>query len=137
LGSKHHLLTDAGGLPLASFVTAANVNDVRLLLPLAVVLLPKTFPEKRPRELHADRGYDSEGHRAFLELLGIEPHLRRRGARGEEPLGHHRWPVERTFAHLKKNRRLRTRYDRSHHIHRGFLTLGCIKLAQRRLERLC
>ncbi|MDX2177237.1 MAG: IS5/IS1182 family transposase, partial [Candidatus Sumerlaeia bacterium] len=78
-----------------------------------------------------------ERHRAELRLLGVEPHLRRRGEAGSEPLGHNRWPVERTSAHLKKNRRLRTRYDRSHHIHQGFLTLGCIKLAFRRWERLC
>jgi hypothetical protein len=59
------------------------------------------------------------------------------GAGGEEPLGHHRRPIERTFAHLKRNRRLRARYDRSHHIYQGFLTLAWIKLAQRRLEGLC
>jgi hypothetical protein len=27
-GTKHHLLTDAGGIPLASSVTAANVSVV-------------------------------------------------------------------------------------------------------------
>ncbi|MCC6547012.1 transposase [Candidatus Sumerlaeota bacterium] len=72
-----------------------------------------------------------------MRLFGVEPKLRRKGAAGEEPLGHCRWPVERTFAHLKKNRRLRTRYDRSHETHQGFLTLACIRLAHRRLEGLC
>lgn len=136
-GSKHHLLTDATGLPLAAFVSAANVHDVRVLLPLVGVLLPRALGDRLPRELHADRGYDSERHRAALRLLGIEPHLRRRGTQGEEPLGHHRWPIERTFAHIKKNRRLRTRYDRSHAIHQGFLELGCIKLLARRMDGLC
>src|SRR5262249_59434159 len=33
-GSKHHVLTDAQGLPLTSSVTAANVNDISEMAPL-------------------------------------------------------------------------------------------------------
>src|SRR5258707_8091755 len=33
-GSKHHVITDANGIPLASSVTAANVNDISELAPL-------------------------------------------------------------------------------------------------------
>jgi hypothetical protein len=33
-GSKHHLLTDAGGLPLAITLTGGNRNDITQLLPL-------------------------------------------------------------------------------------------------------
>jgi IS5 family transposase len=31
-----------------------------------------------PDDLYADRGYDSEGTRALLRWLGIEPHIARR-----------------------------------------------------------
>ena len=32
-GSKHHVLTDRGGVPLAATVSAANAHDIRGLLP--------------------------------------------------------------------------------------------------------
>src|SRR5262249_3417329 len=39
-GSKHHVLTDAGGIPLVAKITAANAHDVTQLLPLAVSIPP-------------------------------------------------------------------------------------------------
>src|SRR5262249_21470160 len=39
-GSKHHVLTDAQGVPLAATVTAANVNEVTQLLPLVDAVPP-------------------------------------------------------------------------------------------------
>jgi len=33
-GSKHHLMTDASGLPLAITLTGGNRNDITQLLPL-------------------------------------------------------------------------------------------------------
>ena len=40
LGSKHHLITDANGLPLACVLTAANVNDITQLLRLVDAIPP-------------------------------------------------------------------------------------------------
>src|SRR3974390_2146378 len=34
LGSKHHLITEQKGIPLAAILTGANTNDVTQLLPL-------------------------------------------------------------------------------------------------------
>jgi transposase len=53
-GSKHHLLVEAKGVPLKALMSAANVNDVTMLLPLV-----KSF-EGRIDKLYADRGYDSD-----------------------------------------------------------------------------
>ena len=39
-GSKHHVTTDASGVPLASSVTAANVNDISQLAPLYNAIPP-------------------------------------------------------------------------------------------------
>ena len=39
-GSKHHVITDASGIPLASSVTAANVNDITELAPLYNAIPP-------------------------------------------------------------------------------------------------
>ena len=66
-GSKHHVLTDAQGIPLATKVTGANEADVTQLLPLvdAIPDLPGPSGDKpsTPAEMYADRAYDSEPHR--------------------------------------------------------------------------
>src|SRR4029078_4025539 len=52
-GSKHHLLTDACGVPLASTLTGANVNDITQLLALLEVVPPVRGkggpPRRRPK----------------------------------------------------------------------------------------
>jgi transposase len=63
-GSKHHLLVDAGGLPLAVRVTGANRHDVTQLLPLVDQVPPirgrPGRPLRRPCQLVGDRAYDSD-----------------------------------------------------------------------------
>jgi Transposase DDE domain len=49
-GSKHHLLTDAGGLPLAITLTGGHRNDVTQLLPLVDGVVPVTGKVGRPRK---------------------------------------------------------------------------------------
>jgi Transposase DDE domain len=39
-GSKHHLLVDAAGVPLAVTLTAGNRNDITQLLPLVGGIMP-------------------------------------------------------------------------------------------------
>jgi len=39
-GSKHHVLTDAQGIPLAATVTAANVNEVTQVVPVLTAMPP-------------------------------------------------------------------------------------------------
>jgi len=77
LGTKHHILVDARGLPLAIIVTGANRHDVTPLLPLVEEIPPvkgrKGRPKKRPKEILADRGYDSEPHRRELKKKGFGP----------------------------------------------------------------
>jgi hypothetical protein len=59
-GSKHHLLVDAGGIPLAWTVTGGNRNDVTPLIPLLERIPPVRGtvgrPRRRPARLAADRG---------------------------------------------------------------------------------
>lgn len=127
-GSKHHLLVDGQGAPLALAVTGANVPDVQQLLPL-VVAIPAVrgkpgHPRSRPKRLFADRAYDCEPARQLLRWLGIEPMLAKRGAKHGSGLGKYRWVVERTISWLHQQRRLRVRYERRVDIHKGFLTLA-------------
>src|SRR5919198_282035 len=80
-GTKHHLLTEAHGIPLVAQLTAANCPDINALLPL-VDALPSIGgrPRRRarpPGRIQGDRGYDSNRHRAELERRGIQPLLAR------------------------------------------------------------
>jgi len=131
-GTKHHLLTDAGGIPLASSVTAANVSDISQLAPLYNKVPPVAGkvgrPRKKPDALQGDLAYDSEPHRQGLREMGVEPVLPEKGIDDQSGLGETRWPVERTLAWVHQNRRLRIRYERRPDIHQAFLTLACIKI---------
>ena len=131
-GSKHHLITDACGIPLASSVTAANVNDVTEMAPL-VNKLPEVsgkvgHPRRKPDALQGDLAYDSEPHREGLRQMGVEPVLPERGIDDQEGLGETRWFIERTLSWLHQNRRLRIRYERRPDIHQALLTIACIKI---------
>jgi transposase len=129
-GSKHHLVTDANGIPLATILTAANRHDVTQLLPLADAIPPIAGkvgrPRQRPDAVQGDRGYDSEPHRQELRKRRITPILARRGTEHGSGLGVFRWVVERSLSWLHQNRRLRVRYERRDDIHEAFMTLGCI-----------
>ena len=76
-GSKHHVIVEAKGTPLALVLTAANRNDITQLLRLvdAIPALPgrKGRPRKRPDRVQGDRGYDSEPHRRALKKRGSSP----------------------------------------------------------------
>lgn len=65
-GSKHHLLTDATGIPLGKTLTGANTPDVKQLLPLVEAIPPvrgkRGRPRRRPKKLytHRDRVFGSK-----------------------------------------------------------------------------
>src|SRR5690606_30499696 len=63
-GSKHHLITDAGEIPLAVTLTGGNRHDVTQLIPLIDAVPPirgrRGRPARRPRRIYADRGYDHD-----------------------------------------------------------------------------
>ncbi len=137
-GSKHHLITDAGGIPLAISLTGGQRNDVTQLLPLIDGVGPVAGKPGRPRRraerLLADRGYDHEKYRRELRRRGVKPLIARRGSEHGSGLGRERWVVERTFAWLHNLRRLRIRYERSAELHLAFMLLGCAVVCQRRLS---
>jgi transposase len=137
-GSKHHLLVDAGGIPLVARLTAANRNDITQLIPLVQGVPPIRgkvgAPLRRPRQLTADRGYDSDPHRAWLRAHRIKPEIARRGTEHGSGLGVARWFVEQTLALLHQFRRLRTRFEKRDDIHEAFLSLGCSVICWRRLN---
>ena len=137
-GSKHHLLVDATGIPLAWTVTGGNRNDVTQLIPLVervpLVRGKVGRPRKRPDRLTADRGYGHDKYRRELRRRGITAEIARRQREHGSGLGRVRWVVERTFAWLHHFKRLLVRYDRRHEIHEAFLAIGCCLVCFRRLQ---
>jgi IS5 family transposase len=119
-GSKHHLLIDASGIPLAISLTGGNRNDVTQLLPLLDALHARPVagkvgrPRGKPDRVLSDRGYGHDRYRRLLWARGIKP----------------------IIAHLHNFRRLRIRYERQPEIHIAFLTLACAILCWRRLDSL-
>jgi len=140
-GSKHHILTDAQGIPLCFTLTGANAHDVTQLLPL-VEAVPSVRgkrgrPRHRPDSLQADRGYDSEPHRKILRSKHIKPVIPKRNTEHGSGLGTTRWVVERTLAWLHQFRRLRVRYEKRADIHEAFLTIGCFMICYNFIKGFC
>ena len=139
-GSKHHLIVDAHGIPLATALTGANRNDVTQLLPLVDGISPvagrRGRPRQRPDRAVADGGYDHDKYRRELWRRGVKPIIARRGEEHGSGLGRWRWVVERAFAWLHNFRRLRIRWVRNPVIHIAFLTLGCAVICWRYLAGL-
>lgn len=127
-GTKHTLMVDRHGVPLAVRTAGANASDHTQIIPL-LLDFPKVGgkpgrPRGTPRALYADRGYDSDATRALLRWLGIEPRIAKRKTPHGSGLGRVRWVVERTISWLKGLRRMRVRYDRLGVIRDAFTTLA-------------
>jgi IS5 family transposase len=93
------LVCDAGGIALTVVVTAANVTDTTMFQAviddLPAVRTPAGWQRSRPGKIHADKGYDSRGNRAYLRRRGIRSRIARRGIESSTRLGRYRWRVER------------------------------------------
>ncbi len=137
-GSKHHVMTDARGLPLSATTTAANVPEVTQVFQVLTSMPPvggKPGPARqKPARLQGDRGYDSEPVRQLLRWLGITPILAKRNTQHGSHLGVYRWFVERTLAWLHQFGRLRRRLARLTELHDAFLQLACALICLRFLE---
>ncbi|WP_424537036.1 IS5 family transposase [Sphaerisporangium viridialbum] len=138
-GSKHHIIADGNGIPLAFSLTGGNRNDVTQLIPLLKALPAvkgrRGRPRKRPACLYADRGYDHDKYRRLVWRTGIKPRIARRGTPHGSGLGIHRWVIERTIALLHWFRRLRIRWEIRDDIHEAFMTLAAAIICWRRLVR--
>lgn len=125
-GSKHHVITDGQGIPLAVSLTGGNRNDVThlpLLDKIPAVAGVAGRPRRRPDMLFADRGYDHDKYRRLLRQRGIRPVIAERGQPHDTGMGTFRWVVERTISWLHGFRRPRVRWERRDDIHEAFLGL--------------
>ena len=104
-GRKRHILTDTGGLLVATIVHTADIQD-RDGAPDLLLSIRARFPWLR--HVFADSGYAGEKLEAALQGNGewtLEIIKRSDAARHTFELLPRRWVVERTFAWLGRNRR--------------------------------
>jgi transposase len=135
------LIADGNGLPLGLVLASANHHEVKLAVPtLETVRVPRQGagkPKQRPKELVADKAYDSKGFRDWLRsrriratILPYEQRSRKRPRRGcptkVGPGYAERWKIERTFAWLGNFRRLLVRYERYLSTFRAFFLIALI-----------
>jgi transposase len=100
-GSKLHVVSDRGDVPLAVVLAAANVHDSKVLEEavddIELTKQPRGRPgrpRKHPKKLHTDKGYDFPHCRKALRKRGIKARMARRGIDSSERLGRHRWVVQ-------------------------------------------
>lgn len=132
-GRKRHLLVDTLGLPIACYVTPADMSDpqgARRLLGGLAFFVP------RLKKIWADAAYSSTGLADWCRQQGagweLEIVAREPGMRGFT-VQLRRWVVERSFAWLSRNRRLAKDYERKEQTSETLIKLAATRLALRRL----
>jgi transposase len=137
------LVVEHQGIPIGGQVASAQQAEVNLAeATLATVKVPraKGRPRTRPKEVVADKGYDSGPLRRRLRRRGIKPCIPER--RGKRPVPgrkadlsgyRHRWKVERTFSWLGNYRRLVVRYEWLAHVYWAFVLMAFILICLDRI----
>ena len=135
-------VVDDHGTPLGLLIASAQRAEIKLAgLTLATIRVPQARgrPKTRPKELVADKAYDSQAFREWLRCRGIRPcipHRRgkrpRRGRKADLTGYRERWHVERTFAWLGTFRRVLVRYECRAATYQAFVMLAAIIVFLRR-----
>jgi transposase len=126
LTSKVHAAVDANGLPVCLGLTPGEAHDNRLCAVLLAGLRSETM-------LLADRGYDGDRIRAFVDHKGawvnIRPKQNRKAPICFSPYFYRaRNLVERFSNKIKQCRRVATRYDKLAAKHVAFIKLASIRI---------
>lgn len=128
-GTKHMILTDKKGIPLAATTIPANhsdMNEIENTLSTIQVLRPD--PNIYLQNLCADKGFDSEENRKTSAEWGYKPHIRKKGEPIWTPIRKYdpkRWVIERTNSWLNQFRAIHTRRIRRSDIYQAMTLLAC------------
>jgi hypothetical protein len=91
------VVTEGNGLPLAALLDSAQKAEIQLAEEtLGLVWVPKRgagHPKTKPKELVADRGYDSQAFGSYLGGRGIHPCIPERSGKKPAPAGSLTSPV--------------------------------------------
>lgn len=121
-------------------VSAANINDHKVLQDVVDTVRPVRQPigrpRKRPRKLHGDKGYDYKTCRELLTRRNIIARIARKGIESSTHLGRHRYVIERCLEWVTRFRRLTRRYERKASHFTAFARLACAVICYRRAAKL-
>lgn len=133
VGRKQHLCVDTEGLPMSVKVTPASANDKAAAYALIEAAAARS---PRLRKLWADGAYESaplaehaRGRGVELEVVGRPEGAPERGF----VVVARRWVVERTFAWLKRYRRLVLDFERLSRTVEAFIYVALTRLLLNRL----
>lgn len=135
-GTKLHILTDGGGVPLAITATPGHRHEApefpRLMNHIELNIHRKA---NRPKQLAGDKGYSSGRIRNSLIQKGITPVIPTKSNEAKHPFNKHAYKkrniVERVIGRLKEHRRIATRYDKTIE---NFLTFVKIAIARKLIK---
>ena len=141
------VVSEAGGLPVAFLLEAANTHESQLardvLAKIRIPRLGRARPKTRILTLAMDKAFDAVSLRRDLRKRGIKtsiPERNRRGKRrqrGPHPklydVSRRRYKVERVNAWLDNFRALVVRYERKAAHYLSYCTLAAILFCLRRL----
>ena len=142
-GSTIHVVTDGNGLPLSVEVTSATVYETKPVLKLLDSIRVRGSrgrPKQRPKQLVADRAYDSMPLRRALRKRTIQPIIPGRVWKGRKrrqgrPAGSYqagkyqgRWKIERLNAWMDNYRRVAVRWDHTLKAFKAQVILACIMI---------
>ena len=138
-GSKHHVITDGAGTPLAVLTTGGTVPDISRAVDLVDAVPPiagrRGRTHRRFSVLLADTGYDSARFRTACRQRRTEPIIPQRGRKHITGLGRLRSVVEQSIALPHQIRRLAIRWEHHLDLHDALVSLACALIRWRRLTK--
>lgn len=123
--TKIHLVVDSGGLPIYFELSGGQVNDI-----VHAESLVSNSPSAE--YVIADKGYDSERFREFIECRGSRENIPRKSnsKQGNSDMDwclyKYRHLVENAFMKIKKYRGIATRYDKLSRNYASFVALAFV-----------
>jgi transposase len=132
--TKVHLRCNAVGLPIGVVLTEGQAHDVTAYDELMAQR------DSDPGAMLADKGCDSDAIRHDLRDRGTAPEIPTKRNRNiqhsvRKRLYALRSRIECFIGHLKEQRRIATRFDKTASSFLGFVLLGCIRLWTRLVHR--
>ena len=132
--TKVHLRCNAIGLPVGVVLSEGEAHDVTAYDELM------EQRDSDPGVMLADKGYDSDAIRQDLRDRGAAPEIpTKRNRKLQHAVSKRvyalRSRIECCIGHLKEQRRIATRYDKTASSFLGFVLLGCIRIWIRFVHR--
>lgn len=137
-GTKRHMMTETGGLPISLAVTGANVPDVtqveQLFENLAIELPWPADDEEQ--HFCADKGYDAGAVRRLVARQGLQDNILSRGHEQQKlkipGYRARRWVCERTHSWMNRFRRILIRWEKKVDNYIALLQLCCASFVWKR-----